>query len=58
MKSGNKSTEFWLVLAYGVMTLVNGTEFVNVPWDQMTVLAGVFSVYAGGRSWVKAKGAP
>jgi len=52
-KSGKQSTEFWLSLAFGVVFLANGTEYVNIPWDQMIVLAGVFGVYTGGRSFVK-----
>ncbi len=52
-KSGMQSTEFWLSLAFGVIFAANGTVFVNIPWDQMIVLAGVFGVYTGGRSFVK-----
>ena len=52
-KSGKQSTEFWLTLAFGVVFLANGTEYVDIPWDQMIVLAGVFGVYTGGRSFVK-----
>lgn len=54
MAAGKQTTEFWLVLAYGLMVLANGTDFINVPGDQMTVLAGIFATYTGGRSWVKA----
>lgn len=52
-KSGAQSTEFWLSLAFGVIFAANGTEFVTIPWDQMIVLAGVFGIYTGGRSFVK-----
>ena len=52
-KSGKQSTEFWLTLAFGVVFVANGTEYVNIPWDQMIVLAGIFGVYTGGRSFVK-----
>ncbi|KKN82619.1 hypothetical protein LCGC14_0306840 [marine sediment metagenome] len=54
-KSGKQSTEFWLSLAFGVVFLANGTEYVDIPWDQFIVLAGVFGVYTGGRSHVKAQ---
>ncbi len=52
-KSGKQSTEFWLSLAFGVVFVLNGTVWVDIPWDQMIVLAGVFGVYTGGRSFVK-----
>ena len=54
-KNGKRSTEFWLCLAFGVVFLANGTAYVDIPWDQMIVLAGVFGVYTGGRSHVKAQ---
>ena len=56
MTRGPQTSEFWLVVAGGVMLLINGTEFVNVPWDNLTFYLGVIGVYTGGRSFVK-KGA-
>lgn len=56
-RPGKNSSEFWLTLAYGVIFALNGSAYLNVPWDQMIVLAGVFGVYSGGRSFVKGKAA-
>ena len=49
-----RTTEFWLMVAFGVMLLANGTEFIAVPWDTLTWFGGMVAVYTGGRSAVKA----
>ena len=56
MKPGKQSTEFWLILSFVATFLANGSMYINIPWEQFPVLAGVVGVYAGGRSWVKTKG--
>lgn len=55
MNPGKKTSEFWLIIAFAVAYVLNGTEWVNIPWDQFPMLATMVSVYTGGRSWVKAK---
>ena len=52
-KSGPKSSEFWAVVIYAVVLVLNGTEYVGIPADQMTVFAGLIGSYVVGRSWVK-----
>ena len=57
MERGSKTSEFWLVVAGIAATLINGTEFVNIPWDQFSVVVvGLIGSYTGGRSLVKAFG--
>lgn len=53
MSPGKKSTEFFALMLYAVVLLANGTEYVNVPWDQLTVFGGMVAAYGGFRSWVK-----
>ena len=52
-KPGFTSSEFLLVGLGVVAFVLNGTEFVNIPWDQFPWLAGIIAAYTGGRSWVK-----
>lgn len=52
-KSGPKSTEFWAVITYAAVLVLNGTEYVEIAADQMTVFAGLIGSYVVGRSWVK-----
>lgn len=53
MKTGRQSSEFLLVLALGGIMLANGTEFIDVPWDQFKWYAGTVVAYVGARSYVK-----
>ena len=55
MTPGNKSTEFWMLVAFMLTVLANGTEYVNVPDETIRFVGGMVGVYVGGRSWVKAK---
>lgn len=52
-KPGPKSSEFWAVVIYAVVLVLNGTEYVEIAADQMTVFAGLVGSYVLGRSWVK-----
>ena len=53
MTDGMKSSEFWLVMAVIAAALLNGTEFVNIPWEQFAIVTGAVAAYTGGRSLVK-----
>jgi len=53
MTPGKKSSEFWLIIACGVMLLANGSEYINVPWETLQWFIGLTGVYAGGRQFVK-----
>ena len=53
MNPGKKSSEFWLIIASGLMMLANGTEYVNVPWETLQWFIGLTGVYSGGRHLVK-----
>ncbi|MGI9507142.1 MAG: hypothetical protein ACR2RE_29220 [Geminicoccaceae bacterium] len=55
MTPGKKTTEFWALLFYGAVILVNGTEYVSSSADEMQVFGGVVGAYVLGRSYVKAK---
>ena len=51
---GPKTTEFWLVMAGIASVVLNGTEFINIPWDQFHLIMGLIGAYTGSRAWVKA----
>ena len=34
---GVKTTEFWMMVATGVLMVINGTTYVEIPWDQFTI---------------------
>ena len=53
MKPGNKTTEFWLTLAGMALVLLNGTEYINIPWEQLTVFVGGTGAYALSRGVAK-----
>lgn len=55
MKPGVNSSEFWMGIIYIAAMLANGTQFFNIPWDQMAIAAGVVGVYTAGRSFVKGR---
>lgn len=52
-KPGKRTTEFLLSALAMVAFVLNGTEFVNIPWDQMPYILMLAGGYAGARSWVK-----
>ena len=50
MTDGMKTSEFWLTVAVFGMVILNGTAFVNIPWDTLMVIAagnGAFAVSRG-----------
>ena len=52
-RAGAKTSEFWLVLAFFGAVLINGTPFVDIPTEHMTMLAAAAFGYAGGRTVLK-----
>ena len=52
-RAGAKTSEFWLVLAFFGTVILNGTRFVEIPMEQMTMLAAAAFGYAGGRTVLK-----
>ena len=57
MSPGIKSSELKLVLLCAVVMVLNGTEYVNVPWETLQWFIGLTGVYTGGRQIVKREGA-
>jgi len=58
MKSGYKTTEFWVTLATSVVTTLNASGIlgsVTLPLETIATLAGLAASYVLGRSIVKAK---
>lgn len=55
MKPGLNSSEFWLVAAYMLVMLANGTQFFDIPWEHVLAMGGVVGVYNIGRTAVKMK---
>lgn len=53
MKPGKQTTEFYLTLAAMAGFVLNGTTFVNIPWDQMPYFLALAGGYTVARSWVK-----
>ena len=54
-KAGNKTSEFWLSIGFMGLCVANGTEHVNIPWDQIPFVAGVVGLFSGGRSYIKGR---
>ena len=53
MKSGTKTTEFWLTLAGMALVLLNGTEYIDIPWQHLSVAMGSTGAYALSRGIAK-----
>lgn len=53
MTDGMKSSEFWLTIATFAVVVLNGTTFINIPWDTLMVLAGSNGAYALSRGFAK-----
>lgn len=47
---GVKTTEFWMFVATGLVLILNGTSYVNIPWDQYTVWMAANGLYVAGRT--------
>lgn len=50
---GIATSEFWLTVMYALIIVLNGTEWVNIPGQEMIALAGVMGVGIGGRQILK-----
>lgn len=53
IKSGLRTSEFWLALLGAVMPVFNGQLGLNIPVESILSIAGVISSYIIGRSVVK-----
>ncbi len=53
MTPGKNSSEFWLIIACGVMMVASGTEYVYIDPEALQWFIGLSGVYAGGRTVVK-----
>ena len=53
LKSGNKTSEFWLILLFFATVIANGTAYVDIPETQVSMLAALAFGFAGGRTWLK-----
>lgn len=59
-RKGMTTSEFRLVLLFFAVVLANGTRYIDIPVEQMTMLATLAFGYGGGRLMLKntmAKGA-
>ncbi len=52
-RSGKSSSEFYGMLLFVFVILVNGTEFVNIPGQQIAMVATLIFGYGGGRVLLK-----
>ena len=52
---GITSTEFYMFAATGLVMILNGTSFVNIPWDQFTIWMAATGLYGGLRTIEKVK---
>lgn len=50
VRSGKNSTEMWMFLASGAMILINGTPWVDVPWDTVSLFLGISGLGIGARA--------
>ena len=53
---GLKSTEFWMSVLSGVVMVANGTDYINIPWDNFMVWLGANGFYVGARTVEKVAG--
>ena len=52
-RQGIKTSEFWLILLFFAVVLLNGTSFVNLPGEDIAMLAALSFGYGGGRTVLK-----
>jgi len=53
IKTGWKTSEFWVTVVSAVVMVLNQGLGVNLPVEQITAFAGVVIAYVLGRSIVK-----
>ena len=56
MTPGKNSSEFWLIIACGVMMIASGTEYVYIDTETLKWFIGLSATYGGGRALVKRQG--
>ena len=49
-KSKERKTELWALAIWGIIVVANGTEYVNIPTEQMLAYTGAVATYIGGRT--------
>lgn len=52
-RSGKTTSEFYGLLLFVVVVLLNGTDVVDIPTEQVTFIAGLVGLHAGERAWLK-----
>ena len=53
VKTGLKTTEFWMTLLAAVLPVLNSKLGLQIPIEGVLSVAGVAGTYVLGRSWVK-----
>ena len=52
-RKGIRTSEFWLVLIFFAVVVLNGTPFVTPPGEDIAMLAALTFGYGGGRTVLK-----
>lgn len=52
-RQGIKTSEFWLILLFFAVVVLNGTRFVSLPGEDIAMLAALSFGYGGGRTVLK-----
>lgn len=52
-RPGVKTTEFWGVCLFVITIVANGTSFINIPDEHITLLLALIGAYGGGRFFLK-----
>ena len=52
-RQGIKTSEFWLILLFFAVVVLNGTAFVSLPGEDIAMLAALTFGYGGGRTVLK-----
>lgn len=53
MDKGISTSEFWLTLSFAALIVLNGTRYVEIPWEQIIAYATLALGYTGGRTLKK-----
>ncbi len=52
-RQGIRTSEFWLILLFFAVVVLNGTSFVTLPGEDIALLATLTFGYGGGRTVLK-----
>ena len=52
-RKGLQTSEFWLVVIFFAVVLLNGTTFFTIPSEHIVMLATLAFGYGGGRNLLK-----